>query len=403
MKFVIALMSCMLPSLAIGATQKATPLGAQASLTTLGKIDAESDEAATVITIRFDRKPDWDKLQMEEHGTFLQFSMPGVFAPNPGEFVDTPSPVVAKAGVFQPKTDVTSVRLFVRKEAADVLQASTLDVLDNRAIFRLDHKKLEQIIAARATPTLTGAVSSGDAEKVIANTEVRNDIPAPAQMLQGSAEGQVAVGSNVANLKHKMIGVAIFCGVMLSILLGLQVLRPFLRKARKNKEKAGPQFSIQTIATQALSPKQKLAVVEVGGQRFLLGITPEHISLVSELQVAAAPAVSRVAALATAAPQRMLESGTKETGKIIHRQRSIAQKSKSISAQESAPRALERTALPVAKKAASPSRINVAIGDDGVVNRGGADNRAKTASSSAVEDVTKMIREKLNKLSSLPT
>lgn len=411
MKFAFILLSLLLPSLANSAEQKPTTPAKQA-LNTLGKIDTESDDAATIMTVRLDHKPAWDKVAIEEHGTFLQFTMPGVFAPNPGEFIDTPGPVVAKAGVFQPKNDVASVRLFVRKEAADVLQASTLDVLDNRVVFRLDHKKLNEITSAHATTTLTGTPT--EAEQVIQRTEVKTDIPEPAKLLQTqSAEAKDAkeattIGSDVTNLKTKMIGVAIFCGVMLSILIGLHVLRPMIRKARKQDDTAAPKFQIQTISTQALSPKQKLAVVEVGGQRFLLGITPDQISLVSELQTAMMPQAVRAPAIAPV-EQRMLAQAQApampSTGKIIQKQRIIPapKKPKKIETPPTVRQPKLELPAVMQEKAVTPSRINVAIGDDGIVNRGPAVAARKGQASPAVEDVTKMIREKLGKLSSLPT
>lgn len=415
MKFAFILLSLLLPHTAIGAEQKSSPT-TKAPTNTLGKIDTETDAAATIMTVRLDHKPAWDKVEIEEHGTFLQFSMPGVFAPNPGEFIDTPGPVVAKAGVFQPKADTASVRLFVRKEAGDVLQASTIDVLDNRVVFRLDHKKLDSIINSHATPTLTGtttaAAGPSEAEQVIQRTEVKTDIPAPATLLQNKTADApaTAIGSDVANLKNKMIGVAIFCGLMLTILISLNYLRPMLRKSRKQDDTAAPKFNIQTLATQVLSPKQKLAVVEVGGQRFLIGIGPDQISLVSELQSSMLPQAAR-APVMNAAPQRMIAQAPasapiKETGKVIQKQRIVTKVPKKTPALEapSVPRPQNFELSASSEKKVMSSRINVAIGDDGVINRGPTVNpRAQQASSAAVEDVTKMIREKLGKLSSLPT
>jgi flagellar protein FliO/FliZ len=120
------------------------------SMMTIGGIDGESDDAMSLINIRFVRKPSWTKLnEVQEHGSFLQIVLPNTIVPNPGEFYEGNSPYIQKIAAFQLTPNSAGVRLFTTENAAKTKQAANVELLGKRLVFTIDHVHMKELLAAK--------------------------------------------------------------------------------------------------------------------------------------------------------------------------------------------------------------------------------------------------------------
>jgi flagellar protein FliO/FliZ len=331
-------------------------------------------------------------------------------------------------------------------------------------------------------PQATAAAAKVAAD-VIANTEVRRDIPEPAALIKSepapgtdtaltapstekgtggvmsaapaSAAPQSAArfGSDAPDLRGRLVQVSIFSGVMLLLLLVLWLVRPYLRK-RAQALGAEPMISMKTLASLPLAAKQKVSLIQVGDERILIGVTPENVTFITTIKNERAG--GRSSPVGNQIAQQLGQGGSfakflSEPEVDAFEMKPLPFNSQPQPAQQpqqsgSAPAPERRTAAPTpqqpvktrqaippqpvqaARKAlvqnpvgahvaaateAAPraparhpqSRIAISIGEDGITDHRSAQRpRPSTPAADeqggqkAIEDVTKMIREKLKNL-----
>lgn len=381
--------------LTFSAVARAQETPASPVLMNLGPIDGESDQKQSTITIRYDSKPSFAKPQVEAHGSFLQVLLPNTIVLKPGLFSEANSPYIRKFAAFQIDENTAGIRLFVTKEAAHLLPAISTDILENRVVVMLDHVRAEKELLANFNGV---PVAGGPSpEQIVKSTEVRNDIPDPAQLMakdvatvepaEAAAPAPVvAKKSSVAekvdgkaaeekkedrwsdSMESKLVIVTIFVAFMLLILIALKTWR---RVAAKTIAPGTLQdFSLKTLATHALGPKQKISVVQVGQEQFLLGISPDSINFLTSLRKEEAPRVQ-------IDPQLF--------------QKSIAPKAP---VREKVLNEVRSPEKPQRKEAVEPgSSIRYGVGDQGIKNL-----KASPKEPESVDDVTRLIRKKLKDL-----
>lgn len=71
---------------------------------------------------------------------------------------------------------------------------------------------------------------------------------------------------------------------MLFVVLGLLVLSLYvMKKYLSPKKKSKGDLFIEVLSTLYLSPKEKVEVIEVSGERIVLGVTPGRINFLTKL------------------------------------------------------------------------------------------------------------------------
>jgi hypothetical protein len=143
-------------------------------------------------------------------------------------------------------------------------------------------------------------------------------------------------------------------------------------------------YSLKTLATHAVGPKQKLTVVQVGQEQILIGVSPDNINFLTSLKkpsetqprVAIDPAMFQKQALPKEAPSR-------RSGPVLDE----VAPSRPASRTRSTP----RSELPE-----PGSAISYGISDQGIKNMKNSSRASDEPSS--VDDVTRMIRKKLRDL-----
>lgn len=437
-----------LPSASFAAKAPEKLPAAEAPLV-LGEVDGDTFDQMTVINIRFNGKVSWKETpKVEDHGMFLQISLPDTIATEPGKFIDGPAPHFPKIAVIQATGKDAAVRIFTIKPASLVRESSKTEILGDRLIMTLDHKTLQSLLVKgplNPEPAFVGPVKPAaknvvSAEQVIAETTVRTDLAAPSIVLKKEpATGLTGNGSQL-DLRGKLTKIAAFSGLMFVILIATWIAKPYLRKRRRKKTADGvePQpLSFETLATMPLSPRQKLMVVQIGNERVLLGVSTDSISFLTNLSQNAQPAfampapqISSAARVLSDIAARNFSDTLNDDSTVEMRPRpvlkniegndpdSLAAKSPTISEEHAGrpaatrpvrkPQApIDRTAAPRTERDERPgSRLNIRIDDNGATKMKSARTAKPTSrpvkepeqKKQAIDDITTIIREKLNTL-----
>lgn len=299
-------------------------IAAFAQSTSIARIDGESDKAVSLVTVGLSNRPEWsdaESLKIEDHGTFVQVVLPGTVVPSPGTFLDANSPVITKIAAFQ-VTNATSgqatdaaIRLFVNQDAAQVRQALVAELMADRVIVTLDHKKLtgitEKSKVASVTPVMAADRAMTPKEPTPAELALgKPDIPS-SETVNGAAGSMEAsnsihksggwstVGAKVPNLAGKLTIVSGFSLFML-ILLGIaHKWRQFRSKripndgvfkhrvpASENGEdyaRDNTPMGLKTLTSMTVAPRQKLVLMQAGPDTILIAITPNGIQFLTKV------------------------------------------------------------------------------------------------------------------------
>lgn len=342
------------------------------SALTLGAVTTEVDGDLTIVTARLNRSPEWKNLELEEHGTFLQVKLPNTQVPASGEFLDGSGPFLRKLASFQTGAEDGALRLFINQDAAKAKLASAAELLGDRIVITIDHKKLEQLISsADSKPISAETASAQPTSSQTSMTSTSNTITSapPATDVRRASD------LPSQNLHTQLTKGAAVCALLFIALLAVQFFKT--RKTRRGAIAKTSDYlepaTMRVLSSIPVGQKQKLTLVQVGGQQLLLGITPESISLLTHIEPRQAHAqFSR--ALENANPDAEIKlKNPAELNPGTKRQ--------------------PLTAATVKSRSLAPTKganINVAIGEDGPVN---VRNNTKKD-----DDITKILRDRLRNL-----
>lgn len=446
----IFLVTCVYPDVVIAAKTPDKLPTVEAPLV-LGEVDGDTFDQMTVVNIRFNGKVNWKETpKVEDHGMFLQISLPDTMVTEPGKFIDGPAPHFPKIAIIQATSKDAAVRIFTIKPASLVRESSKTEILGDRLIMTLDHKTLQTLLAkgpGTAEPSFVGPVqpaakSTVSADEVIAQTTVRNDLTAPSLVLKKEPATSLTGNGSQLDLRGKMTKIAAFSGIMFMLLIATWMAKPYLRKRRRKKASDGgfePQsLSFETLATMPLSPRQKLMVVQIGNERVLLGVSQDSISFLTNLnqghQQAFATAAPQIPSnspaarvLSNIAAKNFSDTFNDESTVNMHPRpvlkniegndpeslrTPVARPTPSLKRPQVKTKSIPPARDPEVETAEKParnerpgSRLNIRIDDNGATKVAAKSNRSagrptKEAEpkKQAIDDITSIIREKLNTL-----
>lgn len=251
-------------------------------VTALGAITTEVEGDLTIVTARLNKIPDWKEVPLEEHGTFLQIKLPQTQIPASGEFIDGNGPFLRKLATFQLPDEDGALRLFVNQDAEKAKLATTAELLGDRLIITIDHKKLEQLIAPQTAKQETAA-------DIIAKTSVEKNAPAPSDLINTAPKAETQASSEISgmpNLAPQLMKVAAFCAVMFLGLIAAHWARARrIKKSRGSFDRPGPEpASLKVLSSVNIGPKQKLTLVQVGDQQILIGVSADAINMITTVE-----------------------------------------------------------------------------------------------------------------------
>jgi flagellar biogenesis protein FliO len=392
---------------------------------TLGRIDGEEEGSLSTINIRLNREPTWSKLgPVQDHGSFLQLVLPGTLVPEPGKFYDTETKVIPKVAAVQLTPSDAGLRFFVERDAATVKQALETETLGNRIVLTIDNNKIQEAKAKALAsyPAPEGSQLVGPptptevtADQVIASTQVTHDEPPPSERLKAEIKERQAFSQGGFDFQAKLMQVSAFSAVMLALLIIVKMVRPFTRRRRTGVDDLlddGP-VTIKTLASLNLAARQKVSLLQVGGEKILIGVTPENVSFLTTIG-APNPITQKVSAQRTV-PPAMLQANKDFATHLSESDDSIPMKPAPAAPSRPAQQQKPAAPKPAAPKPAAPavgSRVNIAISEDGIQSvsvpvqkklpsKTTAKVESQPAPQEAIDDVTRMIREKLKTLRSI--
>jgi flagellar biogenesis protein FliO len=343
--------------------------------TSLGTITTDVEGDLTVVTVRLNQKPNWSEISIEEHGTFLQIKFPKTQVPASGEFIDGNGPFLKKLATFQLPDDDGALRLFLNLDAGKAKMATTAELLGERVVVTIDHKKLEQLIAPQ-----TGKAEAQTAEDVVAKTVVDKSLPAPSDQIAAQTttndSQQISESTLGQDLYGKLARVAAFGAILFGALIAAQTYRSRRqgRPSRYHEKADNEPAALKILSSLNLGQKQRLTLVQVGHQQILLGVSSDSINLLTTVEPKSRTQ-NFAMSLESANPSATVR--LKAAEEISH--------SKPQRRPISAATTGVRTEAPV-----KGGRINVAVGDDGI---------SETASrSSKTDDITKLLRDRLRNI-----
>jgi len=354
-------------------------------VTSLGAITTDVESDLTIVTARLNKAPDWKTIDLEEHGTFLQIKLPQTQIPSSGEFFDGNGPFLRKLASFQLPNEDGALRLFINQDASKAKLATTAELLGDRLVITIDHKKLEQLISPataknEGAPAAINAAATGSPtmDPASSQTVVAGAKTTDSNINAKTAESNKTLSpSNGDQLHAQLTKGAGICAILFMGLLGLQLNRVRRRKSKKsalNSEYMEP-ATMRVLSSIAVGQKQKLTLVQVGAQQLLIGVGPESINLITSIEQR--PKVANFAnALEAANPNAEIRLKAPEQ----------------VTPTRPTRKPLSASTLP-SRPAASikGNSINVAIGEDGPVNM-------KSQNGSKEADITKILRDRLRNL-----
>ncbi len=373
---------------------------------TIGLIDGESTEDMSVVTVRLSTKPTFAKLEIQDHGTFLQLLLPGTITANPGHFYDGNSPVIKKIAVFQTTQTEAAIRLFLTEDAAAVKSATEAAVMDSRIVITTDHRELKKLLAAQPL------VANSDA-----NTIAPQNLGASSLATKGASAP--AIQPTVAqpkkdpfNYKDKLVEITIFAAVMFFLLILAVSIKPLLRKRQMHIQ--GDAFvSMKVLSNLNLAPRQKLSLIQVGSEQFLVSVSPTKIEFISKVGDTSHKSFNSAPRPILAANDPSIHAITARNGT----QAQLPQQKRAL--RDSEPSRIEKTgpilepAHREAKESAptpsprmrpgrkSQNSIQVQISDEGIKDLRSQNKSNAEGPAGSIDDVTRMIREKLRNLPSI--
>jgi len=368
-----------IPKLPQSPTPSAEPLKAssvvspRAKVTSLGLITTEVEGDLTIVTARLNKIPDWKEVVLEEHGTFLQVKLPQTQIPASGEFIDGNGPFLRKLATFQLPDEDGALRLFVNQDAAKAKLATTAELLGDRLVITIDHKKLEQLIAPQA-------VKQDTATDIIGKTTVDKSSPAPSDLINAEAKPEKIAPtetSGVSNLAPQLTKLAGFCGIMFLALIAAHWARA--RRIKRSRgsfdRQAVEPVSLKVLSSVNIGPKQRLTLVQVGDQQILLGVSSESINLITTVEPKPRPnSFARQLDAANPNAEIRLKAAEDITTPRPQRRPAIASTTQTRS-----------------ENTIKGGRINVGVGENGPQN-------LNSQTSHNEGDITKILRDRLRNL-----
>jgi flagellar biogenesis protein FliO len=369
----------------------------------LGIIDGESSDKMSVVTIRLNSKPEWETLpKIEAHGSFMQIELPNTIAPEPGKFFDGNSPIIKKIVVLQISPNKSAVRMFLSHDANIVKEASEVEILDKRLVITTDHNGVKNNIAK--TPLLK--INDKDDKTLMASqADLPPENPTPPVQEQ---QHQSPIAGSPFHLKEHLSNIAVFFAVMFLMLIASWGLKPIMARRRLSNLATGQgPVEMKLLNSLPVAAKQKLSLVQIGNQQILIAISPDQVNLITKIDNSASStntlSQSHQNTLRVRPSIQQIQAAGLNNGESTFNQHL----SKSIkNSQPVVETKKEENNLPPQTNLGRGDRINLAIGDNGIEEKKHRAKSSKNPKTSTVadspvksiEDVTKLIREKLKNL-----
>jgi len=344
------------------------------------RVSSESGKDLSLIHIYLNKHKELGKLSLEDHGDFFQLKLPHTITMDPGKFYEIQSPYIQKIAIFQLTPTESSIRIFLNKNVQGAFKSADIQALDNKITMTFDHR----------------AISLSPNFELKSENKPLDSLTAP------------TVAPDPFDIKIYLQKITFFSAALILFLLAVITYKKKFSRKMFAKNRIEP-ISMDVISRLQLSPKQKLIVIEVLGEKMLLSMTNDHVQLITKFtQKSEMPSLPDTISphaylqgpvytqptptLSAPAPKPVKEDkeNSNERRQLFLNQLKETMKNKQNSPKPPPPPA--DTTENKTNNEHKGKRVNYAISDDGIQDK--RKNKTKD-DEKAINDVSKLIREKL--------
>lgn len=228
----------------------------------------------------------------------IQVELPGVIVHPPKRTIDVDSPFVRQVFVYQYEDEIARVRLLLTPEGRRLIGRGSVHAKKSRVLLDFPYPKAgdEPAVLKAADVQSGGPVPAVVLPAVDARALSSPEEAPPVSSAPGSADARGAFGTRPAENKRAAsvqpagaglpdLGRAVIkMGSGLALVLGLLAALAYGAKrvlSNGTPGRIGP--GIRVVARHGLGPKVSVAVVEIGAETLVLGVTPGEVQLLSRL------------------------------------------------------------------------------------------------------------------------
>jgi flagellar biogenesis protein FliO len=415
-------------------------------------IEPEFSEKKTYIHIQFDKSPQWELMPvLEDHNTFIQMNLKDIVPQFPGKFWDVNSSLISKVALFKTSNSNAAIRVFPQEGRVVNISDFSVEQLGSRLIISVNHSAqvekgnskglvgpphypqsnfLEQ--KTHIEDASHESVTSSDILKVneklddsMNKKSDNHEHNQKSERANTSAEEDLS-GRNTQNLQNILVKIAIFIGAVVAI--GVLILTKRKFALLRTLEVAGEKVpTILNLSTLPVSQKQKINLIQVGAERFLIGVSPGEIRLLTGISTIQ-PDKKLESKVISNFQREMLEQGYKEGMSTTVPNSDFENKNRKL------PRSQEKILEPLQSRLKSGGsrknksnplqedevdgeiqievprvkpKVRISIGDDGIKNLSPRNMNedlqkpSKGRRENVADDVTKLIRERISGLKNI--
>ncbi len=321
-------------------------------LLNLQNIESTISEDAATITLSFNEPVSERVFDLKEQDGFFQITMPNTLVLENNKFYDGKAPFLKKIAVYQVSPNSAVARIYV---GAYDLSKSTKAILKT---------------------TMTGK----NAVVRLPLSIFHKDVITPASTHEAPAKSPtLLLGDHDLEFYIQRLG--IFSILFFASIFSFLSLKRF-QKNKVFKAAGDGNFKMKTLSQLVLSPRQKLCLIQVGSEQILIAVSPDQVTLMTRLANPDAPKNLAIAETDGTDHRRKI-STYKRPEKFLD---SLKQTMNGIEGKaEIQQEFVEQPSAPEKKS------IHYAIGDDGIADKTKESKRA-------IDDITRLIREKLKAL-----
>ena len=294
-----------------------------ANLAMLNDINIATSVDNTRIEIKFDVMPGDEKILYRDE--FIQIEIPETYVDPPKQWLKVEDEIVKNIFVYQFDESTVRVRLFTYGNAVNIREKISISKGNNGVMISYD--QTPAVVNTKTTPaakvntkketkksnaapvkiklpltpeivpppgqTVSIAVSEEDARHVIENNEEPSSELMPAEAVTDLHKSDsVPVKQDTEDVMPVLVkdspsfgGSVIKMVTALGIVLSLLFAAVYLVKKYLGKKIGftGQEQKIRVLTTTYLGPKKSIALVEVAGERIVVGITATHISMLTKV------------------------------------------------------------------------------------------------------------------------
>jgi len=263
-----------------------------ANLTLLNDIHIASSVDNTKIELKFDGKPSQEKILF--HNDFVQLEFPDSYTSPAKQWLKVEDDIVKNIFVYQFDTTTVRVRLFTYNKAKSLKDrirfnraGNGLTILYGQGMAKNMSDK-QPPVEVETSKKVEDASLSQDSDLPVSDKGVGNDTnmtdlikEASLPGKQETVEAKPALLNDSPGLTGSIIKMVTGLGIVLSLLFGvLYLAKKFLGK---KMGLAGQEQKIKVVTSTYLGPKKSIALVEVAGEKIVVGVTATHITMLTKI------------------------------------------------------------------------------------------------------------------------